>query len=406
MKKLMVFVVFALFLGSCVPIQQYKTVPTLPTVKNVHGTGGIMSVKLTWSMVENPRVKGYIIYRAPSKSGPFKKIATINSRFQTEYVDTGGLFEHLGNYTTYFYRIATFSDKGVSLPSETVAVTTAPPPASVTHITAKSGLPRMVVVRWNPPKDKSVTGYIVYMSRSKIGPYKQVGRVLGYSHTFYIKHGLEDGTTYYFSVASMNYKGVVSKLVAYAKATTKPKPLPPRRLMGMIAGAGKIKLSWWPSITPDVVKYAIYRGTCPTCLAEVATVSSSKLFYTDSNLSPGTTYWYRVESIDVDGIESSGGPVRPFKTQPLPQPPLGIAAVELPNGDIKLTWDKAGKDVVAYKVYMQSLLIFSKEITETKNTYCIYAGAKKGKTYTFWVRSVDIYNQVGPPSAKVSITIQ
>ncbi len=404
MKKIFVFIVAVLFMSSCSALQTKQTVITsLPVVQNFKAEGGIRSVSLSWSPVSDSRVLGYIIYRAPSTNGPFKEVASVKDRFKTSYLDKGGFLKHLGDNMDYYYKIVTYSKNGIGPSSNIVVGHTAPPPKSPVHITAQSGLPRMVAIKWQPVADKSVIAYNIYRSLSPKGPFKQIGHVAGHLNTFYIDKNLKDGTTYYYSVTSVNYAGVEGDILAYAKATTKLRPMPPRNLSGQIAGAGKLLISWWPSLNADVVKYRIYRGTEPNSLSLVGEVSSAKLTYLDSGLEPGTTYYYKVNAVDKDGIESNSKDIKAIETKPLPLPPKGIRVQQLNNGSVLISWDKGSPDTVSYKVFRRYYLVIEKQIADTNNTYYTDSSISPNTTYYYWVKSVDKYGQVSKSSPVVSI---
>ncbi len=405
MKKIVFLLMTMFVLSSCATVFGPKptVVANLPVVTGVKAEGGIRSVRISWNVVNDPRVIGYVVYRATSKKGPFKEIARIRDRFKNVYVDKGGLLWHLGDNMDYFYRVAVYSKKGVGEPSAIVVGHTQPPPISPKKITATSGLPRMVTIKWAPSSDKSVVAYNVYRSLSPKGPFKKIGRVNGRLNTFYIDKGLKDGTTYYYSVTAINFAGAEGDILAYAKATTKPKPMPPGHLTARIAGAGKLLISWWPSLTADVVKYRIYRGLTPKSLTVVGEVSSAKLSYLDSGLEPGTTYYYAVSAVDKDGIESRLSKIAAFKTKPRPQPPKGIGVKQIGENAILITWDRGSPDTVSYQVYRRYYLIITKMIAKTTKTQYIDRDVKPNTTYYYWVRAVDKYGQVSDPSPVVKI---
>ncbi|WP_022670422.1 fibronectin type III domain-containing protein [Hippea alviniae] len=408
MKRLFLLMVSVLLLTSCATLNRQPTVITdLPVVKGITAKSGIRSVGLSWQPVMDSRVKGYLIYRAPSETGPFERIAKIDGRLKTNYVDDGGFLKHLEDNTTYFYKIVVYSDKGIGPSSRIVAATTLPPPKSPTQIQATSGLPRMVAIRWQPPKDNTVVAYNIYRSTKKDGPYKKIGRVNGYVNTLYIDKGLKDGKTYYYSVASVNYKGVEGELLAIAKATTKFKPLPPSNLTATIAGAGKLKIFWWPSPTADVVKYRIYRSTTDNydTFSMVGEVPSKDLSFVDSGLKPGKKYYYYITSVDKDGLESKPSKIYGFMTKPLPLPPTGISVKQV-GKSVVLNWDKGSNDTVKYEVFRRHFLIFTQKIAETTNTYYTDNTVSPNTTYYYYVKSVDKYGQESEPSPEVKIEVK
>ncbi len=400
--------IIILLLSSCVTFQSSNkpVIENLPVVQKLEATGSIRSVNLSWMPVGDPRVEGYIIYRASDNRGDFKKLATINGRFKASYLDDGGFLKHLDDNTDYFYKIAVYSSKGIG-PASVIAIGhTAPKPDSPTDITAKSGLPRMVVIKWKPVMDKSVVAYDIYRSLSEKGPFKKIGKVNGHVNTFFVDKGLKDETTYYYSVVSVNYKGVDGRILAYAKATTKKRPLPPTKLSGKIAGAGKLQIAWWPSPTSDVVKYKIYRGISPDYLNSIGSVNSSKLTFIDKDLQPGFTYYYKVNSVDKDGIESDSTQIVPIKTKPLPLPPKGISVRQLNDGSVLLDWDKGSDDTVGYEVFRRYYIIIAKKIADTSDTKYVDKNVSKNTTYYYWVKSVDQYGQESKSSPVAIIKTQ
>jgi len=405
MKRIAILFVLLLLVSSCAINKTTRVIPTLPQVQGLTAKGGIREVGLSWNAVLDPRVEGYIIYRAPKPDGPYKEIAKVSGRLTTKYVDTGGLFKHLQDNTEYFYKIAVYSAKGVGPASHFVVGKTLPPPLSPTHISATSGLPRMVVIRWQPPKDHTVVAYNIYRATNPKGPFKKIGRVNGYVNTIYIDKGLKDGTTYYYSVVSVNFKGVEGDILAVVKATTKYKPMPPRNLSARPTGAGQLTIYWFPSLTADVVKYRIYRGDTPNSMSMVGEVPSSQLQFTDKGLEPGKTYYYYVTAVDKDGLESKPSKTYAFKTKPLPKPPTGISVKQVGKAVI-LSWTKGSPDTVEYEVFRKHFLIFTKKIAITKNTYYTDTSVAPNTTYYYYVKSVDKFGQESPPSPEVKITVK
>jgi fibronectin type 3 domain-containing protein len=81
-------------------------------------------------------------------------------------------------------------------------------------------------------------------------------------------------------------------------------------------GKNNIKLNWRPSPEEEVLSYRVYRGRSSGELAQVATVSSGTLSITDSTVSSGTEYVYRVGAVSESGLESDRSERVVAKTQP------------------------------------------------------------------------------------------
>jgi hypothetical protein len=93
---------------------------------------------------------------------------------------------------------------------------------------------------------------------------------------------------------------VVATIAACGLATAAPKLKPPTNLTAT-AGAGSVTLGWRASMSKGVGGYRVYRrnadGSWPA--SALATVGSSATSYVDGGLTNGTTYTYRVTTIDT-----------------------------------------------------------------------------------------------------------
>jgi hypothetical protein len=100
-------------------------------------------------------------------------------------------------------------------------------------------------------------------------------------------------STYNFTVAVTDCKKHVSKK-AYTVTIQK-------------ALEHVVDLSWKASTTKDVVGYNVYRGTTTKTSTKIADLVASTLF-DDSTVENGSTYYYSVTAVDVEGKESKKTP--------------------------------------------------------------------------------------------------
>jgi hypothetical protein len=108
-------------------------------------------------------------------------------------------------------------------------------------------------------------------------------------------------------------------------------------------------LQWTPSAS--AVFHDVYFGTDPNNMAKVATHQPFALYYHLVGFQPGTTYYWRVDEIEADGVTVQKGDVWTFSSEPLKDylpAPADAAAGQLPG--LVLTW-KAGKDATKHQVY-------------------------------------------------------
>lgn len=402
MKRWLLLLFGLFFVASCSTMEITKNNSSLPAVQVTSAKGGIQSVTLTWIPLTTTNVKGYVIYRAPDPSGKFELLTQINNNLQSSYTDTGGLLYKLGNNTTYYYRIAAFNDEGVG-PFAQLSVTTLPRPNPPEGLRVISGLPHSLIIQWKPSNDMSVSGYTIYRAMSHLGPFQAIKSLNGRENTTYTDTQLNDGTTYYYEVSSVNYKGVESEPSAYVSGHTQNKPIPPLSLKALPTQAGTITVYWFPSPTKDVSYYEIYYGNSPSSLAFASKVKSSQLEYTIKGLDPGKIYLFMVKSIDASGVKSPDSEIIQGQTFPVPEAPKGIKVEQLQNGAVKVEWSSAGTHIAYYKVFRRYYLFITNEISKTPQTYYIDTKVKPNTTYYYWVRAVDKYGQESPDSQTVSL---
>jgi parallel beta-helix repeat protein len=83
-------------------------------------------------------------------------------------------------------------------------------------------------------------------------------------------------------------------------------PGPAAPVLQASANAASVTLAWFgpPAGTPAIATYTIYRGTSSGGESMLTTVSGPATQYTDSAVTPGTTYYYRVTASNPAGTSS------------------------------------------------------------------------------------------------------
>ncbi|MFH1526738.1 MAG: T9SS type A sorting domain-containing protein, partial [Bacteroidota bacterium] len=126
-----------------------------------------------------------------------------------------------------------------------------------------------------------------------------------------------------------------------------PIGIPPSAPQNLAATGGNLQvaLHWNPNTESDLHKYNIYRGTTSpavTLIDSVIVSSSADTNYIDNNITPDTTYYYRITAVDSSGNESQ------FSTEvsAVPQgtaPQINITQSSLEFGSITVG---SSKDVI------------------------------------------------------------
>src|SRR5439155_332826 len=176
-----------------------------------------------------------------------------------------------------------------------------------TNLTARAVSSSEIDLRWTAPSDLGgliLTGYKIYRSTSsgtETG-YVNLGNVNSYTNT-----GLTPGVTYFYKVAAINAVGV-SPQSNEASATAITVPTAPQNLQAT-AGTTNVTLSWnTPSNNGGsaITGYKIERSTNngSTWSVLVSNTGSTGTTYSNTGLSPDTTYLYRVSAINSAGTSS------------------------------------------------------------------------------------------------------
>lgn len=148
-------------------------------------------VKISWGAA--PGAYGYKIYRATSKTGLYRDIATTRSTsFTNSYLTTGKV---------YYYKIRAYSRLGTSrIYGSYSSVYTATPKLSAPSAYGSSVSKGKAKLSWNGVSGAS--GYQIYRSAAKNGAYTHVGST---SSTSYANSGLVSGRDYYYKVRAYRY---------------------------------------------------------------------------------------------------------------------------------------------------------------------------------------------------------
>jgi uncharacterized repeat protein (TIGR02543 family) len=232
----------------------------------------------------------------------------------------------------------------------------------VTTLAAPSGITidrvttNGMTVSWNAVS--GATGYYVYRSTTGEGPYT---RIESPAATSYTDTGLTAATTYYYRVSTHN--GVAEGEQSLAVSATTLPSAPSGLTVGAVT-ADSISLSW--SAVSGAGGYYVYRGTSGdgTYVFAGSAVSAS---YTDTSLTGGTTYYYKVSAhkSGVEGAQSSAVSATTVPSAPI----VTLGAVQADS--VSLSWN-AVSGAAGYYVY---------RATAADETY-IKVGSPAGNTYT------------------------
>ena len=193
--------------------------------------------------------------------------------------------------------------------------------------------------------------------------------------------------------------GVLSAVLAgsllFAAPVHAQAPPPPTNLAGTAVSATQINLTWGSSGL--FATYTVYRGGIPVQSGISATS------YSDSGLSPFTSYDYYVTATTLLGGES--GPSNTVSVRTLdgtpPSKPDGLAGIAVSQTQINLTWNlatDAETGVAEYIVYREGV-----EAGRSVTPAFSDTGLTPSTTYTYRVSAVNGDGLVGAQSSPVNV---
>ncbi len=374
--------------------------PTAP--QNLIANAGNGNVVLTWSIPANDggaTVTGYKVYRGTVPGGQGgTPIATLGNVLT--YTNIG-----LNNGQTYYYVVSAVNSDGEGARSNEASATPVTVPTAPQNLIANAGNGN-VVLTWSVPANNggtTVTGYKVYRGTTPGGqgatPIATLGGVLTYTNT-----GLTNGVTYFYKVSAVNSVGEGARSNE-ASATPVTVPTAPS-LISATPGNAQVILVWTaPSSNggSTITNYTVYRGVTSGGEAIITTVGNV-LMFTDTGLTDGQIYYYRVSAVN-----GAGEGARSNQLNAIPVgPPTAIQNLQAHPGDahINLTWQapvsNGGSAITNYEVWRGT---FSGSETFLADAHLDLwfnsTGLTNGQTYYYIIKAENAQGS-GPSSNEVS----
>ena len=170
-------------------------------------------------------------------------------------------------------------------------------------------------------------------------------------------------------------------------------------------GEGVIDLAW--DAVPGAIGYLIYRSEGNNQnYTRLTPVHVTGTTYSDSGVTPGVTYYYRVTAVNADLFESRwSDEASASATEPVPGPPQNLVVTDPAIGNtLDLTWNPpASGNVAGYRIeYGTSSGNYDHTWAIGNVTSYRISGLINGQTYYFIVRARNSLGQYGPPSNEAS----
>ncbi len=300
-------------------VVNYSSIKSIPDMANIG---------FEWEKVNDPRVIGYNFYRMELDKGSneLKLVKTIDNKYATHYVD-----KELEPKTKYAYQIASITAEGTeSQTTDAYIVQTLPRIVPIEFVQAISNLPKSVKLIWRPHTDKRVGYYRIEKYNTFLNEWILLKTVKERLQVEYLDTGLDDNASYKYRIKAFSFDDVEAAPSKVVIGKTKPLPESVNNVRATNNQAKKIIVSWEPSSTSDVVKYAIYRSTFSAFgYTKIKEVNSSTLQYEDNTENAGKTYYYKIIAIDKDGLENSSSSAQGMSFNSLSNPTSNLAKIEI-----------------------------------------------------------------------------
>ena len=324
----------------------------------------------------------YVIHRAAEKSdgtfGDYQNYRTINGKSANTFKDTGLTAGKAYKYKVYAYRVA----DGHTTHSSGVVVTALTKLNAVSKVTLKDKSFDSMTVSWT--KVKNAGKYIIYRSVEKangsFSAYKEI-KTVKQNVKSYFDTNLKAGRIYKYKIVAKRTK---SKITVLSKGTaTKGMTAlkTPKKFVLKKVTTTAIGMAWSKVGMAD--RYELYRNG-----KKIATIS--KTSYTDSKISTGQSYTYKVRGVRVYNSKNYYGDFISLEAETAISNVGGIA-VKSYNRHGLFTW-KEVTGASGYDVYVQNAK--GKWVYKGTTTVSAYLTGrlKLGKTYKY---SFKAYKLVG-----------
>lgn len=314
-------------LAHLLPKGTDSPIPLTPT--GLTAVPGNRQVTLNWTATAN--AVSYKIYRSTTAGAE-------GSVVQSEFIGTSWTNTGLTNGTRYFYKIRAQNGAGISGFSAEVGATPVlpPPPGGPASLTA-TPLVSKVELSWAAVQ--GATSYRIFRSTTSNGQ-DLASPIASTSGTTYGNGGLTNGTRYFYKVAAV---GIGGQGPASNEASATPLALPSAPTgVTVTSSNGRLTLVW--NAVNSATSYNLYRGTTAGGTGTTPLVAGiAAPTYIDTQVTNGTTYYYRVSARNTSGEGSKSSEVNGVPISP--QPPVDPATLSAWRLSRRATWGPRPGDV-------------------------------------------------------------
>ena len=172
-----------------------------------------------------------------------------------------------------------------------------------------------------------------------------------------------------------------------------PAPYPPSDLAAIVVSFSEINFTWKDN-SPDETGFYLYRKTTGS-YSKVGVMEANTTSHSDTGLSPGTTYSYKITAYNEGGESDSSNEVTiatPGELIP-PSAPSNLAGQAVSSSEINLTWQDNSSNETGFYIYRKTTDDYSIIATmEANATSYNNTGLNPETAYSYKIAA---YNNIG-----------
>jgi fibronectin type 3 domain-containing protein len=371
------------------PLKQEED-PSLPIVSNIKILSTMNKIAFEWLPMEQTEVKGYYIYRnRDNNNSKFYKVATINDRYASHFVDALKLYPN----KSYNYKMVAYNKNGMPGPSnQTYTVTTQPLIDSVVWIDKVGHLPHRTKLLWRPHSDLSVSSYIVERNSFSKPKWVKIAKINYRLSAEFIDQNLDSNRIYRYRLRAVTYDNIISKPSKTIEVLTKK--LPSNIINVKVSNnlPREIRLDWSEDTLKDAKKYKIYISKHYEG-GYYFYRETQDLTFLDSTRGDGEKRFYKITAVDNDNLEGSLDSARIIIGRSLikPKPPI-LRSVKIKNSKVVIKFENDDPRSVKYIIIKKTKINWVKnkiQRIKLRKTSYIDSDILPNIEYSYAVKSVD-----------------
>ncbi len=302
---------------------------------------------------------------------------------------------------TYHYRLRAYDGPNDSAYSNVASATTQATAAAPTNLSAAAVSSSRIVLSWT---DNATNEAGFKVERGTDGVVFSQIALLGANATTFSNMSLVADTTYYYRVRA--YEGTNhSEYSNAASAVTQPAPAAPTNLAATAVSPSRIDLSWTDNSSYEA-GFKIERSADGVNFSQIGTQIANGTTYSNTNLSAGATYHYRLRA--YDGPNDSGySNLASATTQATAAAPTNLSAAAVSSSRIVLSWTDNATNEAGYKVergtdgvVFSQIALLGANATTFSNTNLV-----ANTTYYYRVRAYEGANHSEYSNAASAVTL-